>query len=338
MLITKRYFSKHFQGDTSTALATSANWLGLAYVGQLLFTGELHRFRFRWQKLDTLLLIFLIVLLFTALIRVDFDVSLKELKRYPSFIGFYFITRVSMSSMNRIREMLSVFYATLLIVFIITIQKSIIGSQYGALTDFIFLLSPVLHLKLKEIKRISLKEIMPVLILAVGSLSLLISDSRRVLMSVALIWLSAFSAKRFTTLFFIVIIPLVFLLQGTDVGVEFRYQQSADQLLGIIKKRGGRKCSASIDFRKKSTLGSGIQPYRRLSFFWSWFKQSHRIIAQLWCLCEYPDPQYISGCDCPDRIIWTLCFLFNFNSFIDKIKTHEKNLKGTWPVITCNFS
>lgn len=261
------FFKTFSRSDSSTALAISANWLGLAFLVQLFFTGELHRFRFRWQKLDTLLLIFLIVLLFSALVGVNFDLSLEELKRYPSFIGFYFITRVSLSSMRRLREMLSVFYATLLIVFIITIQKAMIGAQYGALTDFVFLLSPVLHLKLKELKHTSLKEIMPVLILAVGSLSLLISDSRRVLMSVSLIWLSAFSAKRFTTLAFVVIIPIVILLQVLEVGVEFRYEQSADQVKELLKGGADENVLRQLTTGRSELWAAGLNLIAHYPFF-----------------------------------------------------------------------
>lgn len=226
------------RNESSVAFATAANWLGILYLVQLLFTGQLNLSKYKWQKLDSLLLLLLITFLLSALMGYDSKTSLNEFKRYPSFIAFYIITRITVINMGRIQEILSVFYATIGIVFFIAIQKVVLGSQYGALVDFIFLLAPVVHLSLQSRVKWSFSQIAQLFMLAIGSLSLLISDSRRVLMSIVIIWFSAFKLRRIFSMTLLFLIPGFFFYQLVDFGSDFRYQKSITQLGEIITDEG----------------------------------------------------------------------------------------------------
>lgn len=231
-----REFSR---SDSSVDFAASANWLGAFYVAQLLLFGQLNFSRYRWLRIDSLLLVLLVVFTLTSLLGTDTATSLEELKRYPSFIAFYIITRITINSKQRILEMLSVFYATIILVFLLAFQNLMNGTLYNALVDFVFLLAPVVHLSLDHKNLFKAGRLAQLFLLALGSLSLLISDSRRVLISIVIIWFSAFNLKRSFSMALLFLLPAIFLFQLVDFGAEFRYEKSISQLGEIVSDEGG---------------------------------------------------------------------------------------------------
>ncbi|MGK0137527.1 MAG: O-antigen ligase, partial [Algoriphagus sp.] len=151
-------------------------------------------------------------------------------------------------------EMISVFYASIIIVFLITLQKVFIGSQYGALVDFIFLITPVVHLSLLDSKGWRTKDYLNIAILTIGSLSLLISDSRRVLMSIVIVWFSGLKMKQFINLALILLLPAFLVIGALDIGVKFRYGKSVEQLSDVFNSEQ----TGNEDVLRSLTTGRSI--------------------------------------------------------------------------------
>jgi hypothetical protein len=74
-------FGKEFsRNESSVVMANVSNWMGLLYVGQLLLSGQFNSKNFQWTRIDSILTLFMIVLVFTSVIGWDFSHSLKRIR------------------------------------------------------------------------------------------------------------------------------------------------------------------------------------------------------------------------------------------------------------------
>ena len=237
-----------FDGEASAViLAQAANMLGLV----TLFTAFIHRHdyeRYTWTRVDTWLAVYCVWLVLTTLMAVDVPTSLEELSRLPGFLLLYAFTRMFLSKDENWRKYFTVSFAAIFAITIFSIYKLATGQYYGTLGKFCFFLAPLVYLFWRSgIWRLSL----PVLTLIVGSGAMLVSESRRVLLSIGLTWLiSGVKNLRSVAL----IIPVLFLLnyfvQLIDEQGEGRYLRTFEQLADI----GG---GDGVSQKKLDQIGTG---------------------------------------------------------------------------------
>jgi O-antigen ligase len=157
--------------------------------------------------------------------------------------------------------MLSVFYASIIIVFSITIYKGLIGQQYGALVDFIFILPPIIHLKINELSYLKSKvvTIFSIVFLAIGSFSFLISDSRRILISISIVWLSTLVGKqKIVSIFAILVTFFIFSKFVDGLDYDFRYENSFSQFSNLLAGSAQEEEVDKFTTGRSQLWGAGI--------------------------------------------------------------------------------
>lgn len=222
------------RSEASVYMAVVSNIIGPITVLQILFRGELNLKHYKLNKYDLILLLFLIVIYFSAITGYDSRVSFLEFRRFISFVAFYIVTRTFLKNDFRLTAILNVFYASVVLVFAISIQKIVIGQQYGAVLDYMFFLSFVVYSKFSKNTLDDFLDKISKVFLIIGSLSLLIADSRRLLLSLVIIWFGVINLKRIAVASLIFSIVSTFIINSLNIdSLNLRYTKSFDMVAEI---------------------------------------------------------------------------------------------------------
>jgi len=215
-------FSK---ADSEVYMANLANILGLLLVVQLLVSGYIKVFP--WNRVDSIILVYTLWVALTTFTAIDYDTAFSEFIRLPSFIFLYATTRMFYSRMNW-SKMLNCFYAMTIAITAFALYKIYTGSYYGSLSTFIFFLAPLVFIQIRQKAKLISRELV---ILFISSASLLVSESRRIFLSVAAIWAISISrSSRSMVLAIPMIIIANFLVTEIESQGEGRYTQTFEQV------------------------------------------------------------------------------------------------------------
>lgn len=186
--------------------------------------------KLKWTTVDSLLMVYVISLLTSIIFARDFTASILELRRYVSFIVLYVLVRLVINDKATIREFFSMAVGALLMLFFLAFGKALSGERYGTLGEFVFFLGPalfyVLYLALERYKYERWAKVLAAVFL-IGSVLLLVSESRRILLGVGTIWLAVLIRARLSKGFIGLLVPLaLFIVLGGSLINTQRYEET----------------------------------------------------------------------------------------------------------------
>lgn len=190
---------------------------------------------FKFIEIDKYLFLFVSLIIISTILSIDVANSLKGLSRYPSFIILYFLTRLVFINKYEITNFINYSFGVLLVIFFIAIYKVITFQPYGTIGNFLFFLAPVgsvLYHRYLNNKQFASK--LWLLIMVFGSFLLLVSESRRALLSILIAWLGILRINKIN-LTSLIVISLVALLGIQLIGDMTRYDKTWSQLGDVFR-------------------------------------------------------------------------------------------------------
>lgn len=230
-----KIFVKYFDEiEVAEKITTASNYLGIVILLHTILYTTKRNIGFKWTAVDVSLALYVFICIITSFTGVDYSNSYKQLNRIPSFTILYFITRLVIIERNDIQNLLGAFMAACIGIFLISADK-FIGNIYfeAAASEFVFLMVPLIFtfsqdLKLKEISKYNT---FWMVVLLFGSITLLISESRRILLALILIWVfSIFSNLKRINIPLIIIMIIGILFFSNKLVELDKYKTSIEQI------------------------------------------------------------------------------------------------------------
>lgn len=224
------YFQTFETNTVAETLALGFNTTGPVLFAYMIVINRNGLKRLKWTTIDSLLMIYVISLVTSMIFARDFLASLVELRRYASFIVLYVLVRLIINDQTTIREFFAMAVGALLMLFFLAFGKALSGERYGTLGEFVFFLGPalfyVLYFALERFQYERWAKILAAVFL-IGSVLLLVSESRRILLGVSSIWAFVLFRARLSKTFINLLIPLVlFMVLGGSLINTTRFEET----------------------------------------------------------------------------------------------------------------
>jgi O-antigen ligase len=247
---------------SANVLASFSYTLGIVTLVHFFLLGRLNNELFRFVKLDIWLIVFVLIVVITSLIGIDFDKSLPGILRYPSFIILYILTRIIFTNKHEFINFISFSLGILLTIFIFNLSKILTSEIYPTLGNFIFFIPPtvaVVYFKAIEERKLAWK--LWIVILLFGSILMLVTESRRILLAIAITWIGILRVFR-VRLSILIVLVIVAIGGFVLLGEMERYDRTFVAVKDIASGNYTKKAIESVSTGRYGLWEAGFKMIR----------------------------------------------------------------------------